>query len=380
MDSMCKETILRRNSFGFFSIIVIIFLSLFFFISTVTVCAAGSTISAPSNIKLTSTEDSVTITWNKVSGAHAYRVYRAIDPDDEWKKWKDVAGTSVTVDNLKSGKTYYFRLASINDGQVGTKSGTKSIKTKSDDLPKAPKSGYTGLAKYEGNQYYFKNGKICKGFIKTDNGYMYFDRDTYTMVKGWKTVNNNKYFFGKDGIMLSGGAYKIGSETYTFGNDGKLVATAITSYAKPETKTAEQSKRTTPGEFQHILLGDSLDSVVRNSGIANYTVKKIQNKYDSYACIGEVLFSGIESNIIVYFNKNKQCSGYMLLVPTSYSEYSKAFVDSCKKVWGLDYSYSDGEYTWLYYSDGFMLTLKYNYAQNCTIESIYYLNYNDDKV
>ncbi|MCR5807670.1 MAG: hypothetical protein K6G68_11645, partial [Oscillospiraceae bacterium] len=83
---------------------------------------------------------------------------------------------------------------------------------------------------------YYKDGKVCKGFIKTDSGYMYFDKTTYKMVTGWIKINGNSYYFGENGLMFSNGTYTIEGKKYTFGSDG--VAKAIKSTTtKPKTKT-----------------------------------------------------------------------------------------------------------------------------------------------
>ncbi|MBR4223275.1 MAG: hypothetical protein IKR73_00535 [Oscillospiraceae bacterium] len=104
--------------------------------------------------------------------------------------------------------------------EAKTSSSSSKKKKKSGGI-KAPSANYTGLASSNGKKYFFKNGRICKGFIKTDAGYMYFDPMTYVMKTGWVNTNGANYYFGSNGIMLANGTYDIGGKTYVFGSDGK---------------------------------------------------------------------------------------------------------------------------------------------------------------
>ncbi len=88
---------------------------------------------------------------------------------------------------------------------------------------KPPSANYTGLARSGGKSYYFRDGKPCTGFIKTNAGYMYFDPKTYEMTTGF-VYSKGLYRFGSDGIMLKDGMYKIDNTYYYFGKDGKATS------------------------------------------------------------------------------------------------------------------------------------------------------------
>ena len=88
---------------------------------TVSVSAAAK-LAAPKNIKAVSSGTSaIKLTWSKVSGASAYRVYKYNASTKKYETYKNVAGTSCTVKNLESGKTYKFRVAAL------VKSGGKYV-------------------------------------------------------------------------------------------------------------------------------------------------------------------------------------------------------------------------------------------------------------
>lgn len=57
-------------------------------------------------------EEKIKVSWNKVSGAHGYHVYRATSKKGKYKRIKILKGgktTSYTNTGLKAGKTYYYK-------------------------------------------------------------------------------------------------------------------------------------------------------------------------------------------------------------------------------------------------------------------------------
>ncbi|MGN0643036.1 MAG: fibronectin type III domain-containing protein [Huintestinicola sp.] len=81
----------------------------------------ASTLSAPKNISGKASKDSIVLTWDKVNGADAYRVYMYNAETKKFEKYKTVSGTKCTVTSLESGKTYYFKVATL------TKSGKSYV-------------------------------------------------------------------------------------------------------------------------------------------------------------------------------------------------------------------------------------------------------------
>lgn len=69
-------------------------------------------------IKATQTENCVSLTWNKVSGATGYRVYKYNTSTKKWETaLKATSKTTATVKNLTAGKKYYFAVKPyINTG------------------------------------------------------------------------------------------------------------------------------------------------------------------------------------------------------------------------------------------------------------------------
>ncbi len=178
------------------------------------------------NLKATQTASSVTVTWDKVSGATGYRVYRYSPAK---KKWVIVASKTtdrkVTVKSLKKGTKYSFSVKPYIETESGTvwaesgahiKTATKTV-TPAIKVSSASKgavsaswtnvsgetgyqvyystkksSGYKKLGTYKANKvkatksgltrgktYYFK----VRAYIKTDSGTVY---SAYSSVKSVK--------------------------------------------------------------------------------------------------------------------------------------------------------------------------------------------------
>lgn len=82
---------------------------------------APSAPAIPTNVKASSsTNSTANITWNAVSGATGYEVYRATAPNGTYAFLGWVSGTSKTSKALKAGTTYYYKVRAFK-----TVNGTK---------------------------------------------------------------------------------------------------------------------------------------------------------------------------------------------------------------------------------------------------------------
>ncbi len=66
--------------------------------------ASNAKLKAPDDIKTTATANSITLQWDKVSGADGYRIYMYDSTQKKYVKYKSVSGTKCTVSNLKIGR------------------------------------------------------------------------------------------------------------------------------------------------------------------------------------------------------------------------------------------------------------------------------------
>ena len=90
--------------------------------------SAATPLSAPDNLTASGANNTITLTWNSVSGATSYTLY-----------WDNVSGidssdtaiTSITNDNythsnMDNGSTYYYKVAAVNSSGTGTLSSVAS--------------------------------------------------------------------------------------------------------------------------------------------------------------------------------------------------------------------------------------------------------------
>lgn len=66
-------------------------------------------------VKVTNVADSgkIKLSWDKVSGAVKYKVYRATSKNGDYSLYKTVTGTSYTDTSAKKGKTYYYYVIAV---------------------------------------------------------------------------------------------------------------------------------------------------------------------------------------------------------------------------------------------------------------------------
>lgn len=74
---------------------------------------AAPKLSAPTGIKGTVSQDKIVLTWNKVSGAEGYRIYKYDEKTGKYLKYKDVKGEKCTVSGLKSSTKYKFKIYAL---------------------------------------------------------------------------------------------------------------------------------------------------------------------------------------------------------------------------------------------------------------------------
>lgn len=88
--------------------------------------AAESKLAAPQNVKAKAGDGKVTLTWDEVKGAEAYRVYLYNAETKKYEKYKLIKGTKATVKDLENGKTYKFKVAAAVKSGKSYKTGTAS--------------------------------------------------------------------------------------------------------------------------------------------------------------------------------------------------------------------------------------------------------------
>src|SRR5262249_34624516 len=83
---------------------------------------------APTNLVATANVGQVALSWNAVSGASSYNVYRGTSPGGEGATplATGVTGTSFTDNQVTPGTTYYYQVSAVNLGGEGARSSERS--------------------------------------------------------------------------------------------------------------------------------------------------------------------------------------------------------------------------------------------------------------
>lgn len=84
-------------------------------------------LAAPDNVKASAkTANSITLKWNKVSGADAYTVYMYNASTGKYEKYKTVTSNSCTIKKLKKNTKYKFKVSALDKVNGKYKEGKKS--------------------------------------------------------------------------------------------------------------------------------------------------------------------------------------------------------------------------------------------------------------
>jgi hypothetical protein len=135
---------------------------------------------APNNFSASGTSNTVTLSWNSVSGALSYTLYwdnvSGIDSSDN--DITSITNSNYTHNNLDNGSTYYYKVAAVNSSGTGTLSSVKIYITNLWD-------GLVAHYPFNGNA-----NNVKGNYNGTVNG--------ATPTKGRDNVSNTAYSF--DGV------------------------------------------------------------------------------------------------------------------------------------------------------------------------------------
>ena len=81
--------------------------------STAAAPAVGDVLDAPSNLDATKTKNSVTLVWDDVTGASAYRVYKYDTKTKKYVKYKDVSASKCKITGLAANTKYKFKVVAL---------------------------------------------------------------------------------------------------------------------------------------------------------------------------------------------------------------------------------------------------------------------------
>ena len=289
---------------------------------TVSVSAA-SKLAAPTGIKATTTASTVKLSWKKVSGADAYRVYKYNPITNKYTTYKSVSGTSCTVKKLSADTTYKFRVAAlVKSGKtysVQTKSAVQTVKTKL----AAP----TGLRATAGTS----SVKLTWSTLTGADAYRVFKYNSSTKkYETYKNVTANSctvtglkagtYQFKVAGLVESGKKYIVQTQS-------AAVKASVSSSSKTTTSSGM------PISFP--AFGKSKSDAINAMGIkSGMNFENIRPGVDGYA--GYKSINGVDTLVMLYFNDSGKFFYGSAIIPKNVMSFSKAF-STLKSKLGVNY-------------------------------------------
>ncbi|SVC75446.1 uncharacterized protein METZ01_LOCUS328300, partial [marine metagenome] len=247
---------------------------------------------APNNFSASGTSNTVTLSWNSVSGALSYTLYwdnvSGIDSSDN--RITPISTDNYTHSGLDNGTTYYYKVAAVDStGTMGTLSSEVNASTPlpaPDNLSASGAnntitltwnsvSGATSYTLYWDNVSGIDNSdtpitSITNDYTHSnmDNGSIYYYKVAAVNSSGTGTLSSvasallSSYV--KDSASLSGHTFAITSAAMNW-NNAKVQATALGGYLTTVNSKAENDWLTTRFRIQHGTLWIGANDIATNN-------------------------------------------------------------------------------------------------------------------
>lgn len=174
------------------------------------------------NIKA-SNQRTITLQWNKVSGADGYIIYRKKNSEESFSyRWMTSSCTWIDQE-LMPGEYYSYRIYAYRNIGESRLMGPSLQYVYAKAVSASP---LQGLVTIDGKYYYYlSNGSLRKGFsIWDDIGKAYFDEETGEMLLGIQTVKQNGYTYCfKQGGGVETGLKNVDGKTYYFNENSGVM-------------------------------------------------------------------------------------------------------------------------------------------------------------
>ncbi|MBP5605952.1 MAG: fibronectin type III domain-containing protein [Ruminiclostridium sp.] len=252
---------------------------------------AESLLPAPTEMIAEAADVSVKLTWDAVSGADAYRVYKYDTASGAYRTYKNVSRTSCSVTGLEKSTTYKFKVAALVKSGSGYKAQTKSsvMKVTTKELP-APRNV---------SMFVFSDGEIILQWWKMDEAdafrvYLFNSKSGTYKVYADAVKNNNVDISN----IRSGKTYKFSVAALTLNSDG-----SYTEQTRSEPSAVRlKSKLPKPTNIKTKVTGSTLtitwDAV---KGASSYTIEGQKNVHSSDGYIyNTIIYDGSEIKATKY--------------------------------------------------------------------------------
>ncbi|MBR2893348.1 MAG: fibronectin type III domain-containing protein [Clostridia bacterium] len=153
-----------------------------------------------SKITATQTTTTITLKWNKVTGADGYRVYKYNSKTKKYEKLKDVTKNTLKIEKLKAGTAYKYKVKAYtkDDGTIwgdSSKVFETATKCKTPSITKLTTT--KGKASFTWSNVSGESGYQVYYSTKKDSDYKKVTSYKTNVVKGSKTKlkSGKKYYF-----------------------------------------------------------------------------------------------------------------------------------------------------------------------------------------
>ena len=283
----------------------------------VTEISAASKLSAPAGIKATVTDTAVKLSWSKVSGADAYRVYKYNATTKKYETYKNVSAASCTVSGLSAGKTYKFKVAALVKSGSGytvqTQSAAQSVKTKLAAPKNVKASAGASSVKLTWNKVTGADAYRIYKYNSSSKKY-----ETYKNVSGTSCTVSG----------LSAGTYRF-KVAALVESGSKYTAQAQSAEAKA---TVSSSKSSGASLMSFPSFGTSKSSAVKAMGLTG-GVDLGEMQAGVYAYGGYKKVNGTDCMVILYFNSSQKFFYGAAFIPTEAITFKKA-LSSLRSAYG----------------------------------------------
>lgn len=328
---------------------------------------AASKLAAPKGFKAKSTsKTSVTLTWDKVKGADAYRLFMYNEKNGKFETYDTVRSTTYTVEDLSAGKTYKFQVAAVvkKNGKytLQKKSSKLSVKTKGGGEITAPANITVMVADTA--------VKISWDAVSGASAYRVYIYDPSTKTfETYKNVTETTCII--DGLQ-PGTQYAFQLATLT-GKKGKYKVKKKSDAFSASTSSGNAAAAR--ASFIAPSGGATLSQIQQNCNV--YDMQKTSTTDYGEMYTGYTMYSGFEANVVFNFNKKGMLSMFFVFIPTDSKQF-ESFLSACKDAMGdnCNISYTEEkytQYTWMY-EEG-QVSLYYDTANKYTTFNYVFYKY-----
>ena len=325
------------------------------------------TASTPSISKLENTSGGIKLSWNKVTGAYGYRLYRKTSSG--WKRIKDTTATTYTDSAVKSGRTETYTIRCI-DRNGKTVSGFNSKGWSKKYTASTP-----SISKLENT-----SGGIKLSWNKVTGAYGY--RLYRKTSSGWKRIKDTTATTYTDSAVKSGR-----TETYTIrciDRNGKTVSGYNSKgwskkyvYNQPKSiklnKTSAYIGKKESVTLKYTLSAGSTSTVTwssSNKNVATVSGGKVTAKGAGTTTITATTANGKKATCKVTVINGVRKQLYVNSYRVRVCDFSVVVPDSCTVVYGNDCvvfvdkynknKYGSGTLMWVTYSGRYSTSKEYS--------------------